>query len=223
MRIAWKPCTAELIGAFGLSFIGAGAICADALTGGKVGLLGIAVAHGLVLSIMVSATGHLSGGHLNPAVTGAFLVTGRMKPEMAAQYVISQLIGATLAGFALKACFLEVTWRKAMLGTPMLAAGVTQGRGILIEAILTFFLVFAVFGTAVDTNGPKIGGFGIGLTIAYCILMGGPLTGASMNPSRTFGPALAGGYWNGHMVYWIGPLIGGAVAGLLYDAIRGRK
>ncbi len=220
MRIAWKPCIAELIGAFGLSFIGAGAICANAMPGAQIGLLGIAVAHGLVLSIMVSATMHISGGHLNPAVTAAFFATKRMKTELAAQYVVSQLIGAALAGFALKAIFAEAVWKRVQLGTPMLAAGVSFQAGICIEAILTFFLVFAVFGTAVDASGPKIGGFGIGLTIAFDILMGGPLTGASMNPSRTFGPALAGGYWHGHAVYWIGPIAGGVVAGLAYDAIR---
>ncbi|HKN47163.1 MAG TPA: aquaporin [Candidatus Polarisedimenticolia bacterium] len=222
MKVAWKPCIAELIGAFGLSFIGAGAICADALTGGKVGLLGIAVAHGLVLSIMVSATMHISGGHLNPAVTCAFVATKRMKIDMAGQYIIAQLVGAALAGFGLKMIFAGNVWRKAQLGTPMLAAGVSYQTGILVEAILTFFLVFAVFGTAVDGNAPKIGGFGIGLTIAFDILMGGPLTGASMNPSRTFGPALAGGYWNGHLVYWIGPIVGGVIAGLVYDEIRKR-
>ncbi len=222
MRVAWKPCIAELIGAFGLSFIGAGAICADAFTGGKVGLLGIAVAHGLVLSIMVSATGHLSGGHLNPAVTAAFLATGRMKWEQAAQYVVAQLVGASIAGFALKAIFAPATWAKVHLGTPALAASVSQGTGIFVEAILTFFLIFAVFGTAVDAAAPKIGGFGIGLTIAFDILMGAPLTGAAMNPSRAFGPALAAGYWNGHVVYWIGPMLGGVIAGLVYDQIRKR-
>jgi MIP family channel proteins len=219
MRIAWKPCVAELIGTFGLCFIGAGAICTDVLTG-KVGLVGIAIAHGLVLSIMVSATGHISGGHLNPAVTAGFWSTGRMKSEMAVQYIAAQLAGAVIAGFMLKAIFAEAVWKKAQLGTPTLAAGVTPQVGIFVEAILTFFLVFAVFGTAVDTNAPKIGGFGIGLTIAFDILMGGPLTGAAMNPARTFGPALAGGYWNSHFVYWIGPALGGIGAAHVYDWVR---
>ena len=222
MRVAWKPCTAELIGAFALSFIGAGAICTDALTQGKVGLLGIAVAHGLVLAILVSATMHISGGHLNPAVTCAFWATGRMKPEAAAQYVVSQLVGAALAGFALKMIFAESVWRKVQLGTPSLGAGVSMQGGMFIEAILTFFLVFAVFGTAVDAAGPKVGGFAIGLTIAFDILMGGPLTGAAMNPSRAFGPALASGFWKSQIVYWIGPIAGAVGAGFAYDAIRKR-
>lgn len=217
MRVAWKPCIAEMIGAFALCFIGAGAICANALPGVQSGLLGVAIAHGLVLSIMVSATGHISGGHLNPAVTAAFWATKRMKAEPALHYMVSQLVGATIAGFFLKAIFAESIWRKAQLGTPMLAPGVTPMTGIFVEAILTFFLVFAVFGTAVDSKAPKLGGFGIGLTIAFEILMGGPLTGAAMNPARAFGPALAAGYWNNQAVYWIGPILGGVAAGWVYD------
>src|SRR5881628_484294 len=223
MRIAWKPCIAELIGTFALCFIGAGAICTDAFTGGKVGLLGIAVAHGLVLSIAITATMHISGGHLNPAVTCAFLATNRMKPEMAGQYVASQILGAVLAGFTLKMVYAEKVWTRVHLGTPSLGLDVSQGLGIFVEAILTFFLVFAVFGTAVDANAPKIGGFGIGLTIAFDILMGGPLTGAAMNPARAFGPALASGYWDAQIVYWIGPILGGVVAGLVYESISGRR
>jgi MIP family channel proteins len=217
MRVAWKPCIAELIGTFALCFIGAGAICTDALTGGKVGLLGIAVAHGLALSIAISATMHISGGHLNPAVTCAFLATGRMKSDMAGQYILSQIVGGTLAGVFLKTVYDERVWNRVHLGTPALGSEVTQGVGIFVEAILTFLLVFAVFGTVVDPKAPKIGGFGIGLTLAFDILMGGPLTGAAANPARAFGPALAAGFWDHHLVYWIGPLLGGAIAGLVYD------
>jgi MIP family channel proteins len=217
MRVAWKPCIAELIGTFALCFIGAGAICSDTLPGGKIGLLGIAVAHGLALSIGVTATMHISGGHLNPAVTAAFLATGRMKPEQAAQYIVSQLAGATVAGFFLKAIYDQKVWGRVHLGTPALGADVGPGVGIFVEAVLTFLLVFAVFGTAVDPKSHKIGGFGIGLTIAFDILMGGPLTGAAMNPARAFGPALASGFWSNHLVYWIGPLLGGTIAGLVYD------
>ncbi len=217
MAIAWRPCLAELIGTFALCFIGAGAICTDAMTGGGVGLLGIAIAHGLVLSIAVSATGHISGGHINPAVTCAFFATGRIGGGKAVQYIVAQLVGATIAGFALRSIFAQDVWSKVNLGTPGLGAGVSQGTGIFIEAILTFLLVFAVSGTAVHPSAPKIGGFGIGLTIAFNIIMAGPLTGASMNPARTFGPALAAGFWDGHIVYWIGPLLGALVAGLVYD------
>lgn len=218
MRIAWRECVAELIGTFALCFIGAGAICTDAKTNGAVGLIGIAIAHGLVLSIAVSSTMAISGGQVNPAVTLALYATGRIKHlHQAVQYIVSQLVGAALAGFFLKAIYAPTVWQKVHLGTPALGPGVSQGTGIFVEAVLSFFLIFAVFGTAVDAHAPKIGGFGIGLTIGFDILMGGPLTGAAMNPARAFGPALAAGYWQNHIVYWIGPVLGGVVAGLVYD------
>jgi len=218
MRIAWRECVAELIGTFALCFIGAGAICTDALTRGQVGLVGIAMAHGLVLSIAVSSTMAISGGQLNPAVTLALYATGRIKQwQQVAQLIVSQLIGGAVAGFFLKAIFQQSVWDRVHLGTPALGYGTTSGTGIFVEAVLTFFLVFAVFGTAVDARAPKLGGFGIGLTIAFDILMGGPLTGAAMNPARWFGPALACGYWTNGIVYIIGPILGGVVAGLVYD------
>ena len=102
------------------------------------------------------------------------------------------------------------------LGTPAPGEGVSAVTALLTEGCLTFLLVFAIFGTAVDSRAPKIGGFGIGLTIAADILMGGPISGASMNPARTFGPGLVGGVWNAHWVYWVGPIAGALVAGLLY-------
>ena len=219
MRVAWKECAAELIGTFALCFIGAGAICTDALTRGAVGLIGIAMAHGLVLSIAVSCTMAISGGQLNPAVTLALWATGRIKSAaQVGQYIVSQLVGAILAGFCLKSLYAKSVWQGVHLGAPaLLDTRITPVQGTFIEAILTFFLVFAVFGTAVDSKAPKLGGFGIGLTIAFDILMGGPLTGAAMNPARAFGPALAAGYWNNQWVYWIGPIAGGVVAGWVYD------
>jgi aquaporin Z len=217
MRIAWKQCIAELIGTFAFVFIGAGAVLANVMPGNQIGLLGIAAAHGVMMSVLVSATMHISGGHLNPAVTAAFVATQRMKWEDAGQYVVSQLVGASIAAFLLKAIYAEKVWQRAHLGTPVMGAGLGEGAGIFIEAVLTFLLVFAVFATAVDSNAARIGGFGIGLTIFCDILMGGPLTGAAMNPARAFGPALASGWWKGWAVYWIGPLLGGCAAGLVYD------
>ncbi len=218
MRIAWKECVAELIGTFALCFIGAGAICTDALTKGQVGLIGIALAHGLVLSIAVSSTMAISGGQLNPAVTLALYATGRIKQfGQVAQLIVSQCVGGALAGFFLTWIFPRAVWEKVHLGAPALGYGITPGAGIFLEAILSFFLIFAVYGTAVDARAPKLGGFAIGLTIAFDILMGGPLTGAAMNPARAFGPALAANFWDNHIVYWIGPILGGAVAGWVYD------
>lgn len=209
---------AELIGTFALCFIGAGVIITDSFTNGSVGLIGIALAHGVVLAIMVNATGHISGGHINPAVTLGFIVTRRIELTRGIGYIISQLIGGLLAGFALRAVFASEVWATVHLGTPALNASVSFVNGIFIELILTFFLVFTVFATAVDKRAPQgVYGFAIGFVLVFDILMGGPLTGASMNPARTFGPALASGFFENHLVYWIGPFIGGAVAALIYD------
>ncbi len=214
-----RPVVAELVGTFAFFFIGAGAIVTNTMTHGAVGLLGIALAHGLALSIMISVFGATSGGHFNPAVTIGFLVTRRIAPLLALLYIVAQLVGGILAGLLLRIIFPEAVWQAAQLGTPNLAPGVSFGTGVLLEAVLTFFLLLAVFGTAVDERAPKIGGFGIGLTVLFDILMGGPLTGASMNPARTFGPALAGGFWQNDLVYWIGPIIGGIIAALLYEYV----
>jgi MIP family channel proteins len=219
-----KQCVAEFIGTFALIFVGIGAIHNNLPTAG-VGLLGVALAHGLTIAVMVTATGAISGGQLNPAVTFGLLIGGQMNLKKSVAYWVAQLAGATVAGL-LCAQLLGVDAVKD--GTPDIdptmavdAAGnvhliVSTTKAIVIEAVLTFFLVFVVYGSAVDVHAPKIGGLAIGLTVALDILFGGPLTGAAMNPARTFGPALASGHWNNHMVYWIGPMLGGALAGLIY-------
>jgi MIP family channel proteins len=160
---------------------------------------------------MISVFAATSGGHINPAVTIAMLVTRRIAPLLGLLYIVAQPVGATLAGLLLRAIFPFAVWQAAELGTPMLGPGVSFGTGVLLEATLSFFLLLAVFGTAVDPRALKIGGFGIGLTVAVDILMGGALTGAAMNPARTFGPALAGGFWQNDLVYWIGPIIGALI------------
>jgi MIP family channel proteins len=212
-----KPLIAEFIGTFAFVFIGAGSIITNTLTHGTLSTVGIALAHGLALSIVITIFAATSGGHINPAVTVAMLVTRRIKPLLGLLYIVAQLVGATLAGLLLRAMFPFAIWQAARLGTPNLVPGVSFGTGVLIEATLTFFLVLAVFGTAVDPRSPKIGGFGIGLTVGFDILMGGALTGASMNPARTFGPALAGGFWQNDLVYWMGPIIGAVLAALIYE------
>jgi MIP family channel proteins len=216
---------AEFIGTFTLIFIGVGSICADQYLHnsgqGGVGLLGIAVAHGLAIGIMVTAVGHVSGGHFNPAVTIGFWVTKRLGTLQTLFYWIAQLLGACAAAYLLIAIVPETVWRPVGLGTPALASDFTRLHGMLLEFVMTFFLVFVVFATAVDAKGAfnKVAGFGIGLTITMDILFGGPFTGAAMNPARAFGPALAGHYWTNHGVYWVGPLLGGVVAGVIYDRI----
>ena len=210
-----KQCVAEFVGTFALIFVGVGAIYHLGAIAENGGLLGIALAHGLTIAVMVSATGAISGGHLNPAVTFGLLVGGQMDLPRSIAYWVSQLLGGVMAGFLLVALPLGNGAGTVASGTPNLANGVSMGQGVIIEAVLTFFLVFVVYGSAVDSRAPKIGGLAIGLTVALDILFGGPLTGAAMNPARTFGPAVASGKWANHLVYWIGPLLGGGVAGLI--------
>lgn len=219
--------TAEFIGTFGLIFFGAGAICAYQFfhTPNDASLLGIALAHGLAIAIMVSAMGHISGGHFNPAVTIGFWVTKRLNTLDVVLYWAAQLAGALAAAFLLKALIPEDTWRAVALGTPDLARDFSRLSGMILEAVTTFFLVLTVFATAVDEKGAfrAIGGFGIGLSISLGILVAGPFTGAALNPARAFGPALAATHWANHGVYWVGPLAGGFIAGLLYDSLYLKK
>jgi MIP family channel proteins len=203
---------AEFIGTFALIFFGVGSICADQYlrtsSNGTIGLglLGIALAHGLAIGIMVSSLGHISGGHFNPAVTIGFWVTRKLSTFDTLTYWIVQLAGGASAAFLLRRLPVDV-WGPVQLGTPDLASGISRTNGMIFEAVMTFFLVFVVFATAVDERG------------AMGALFGGPFTGAALNPARAFGPALAANHWTNHGVYWIGPLAGGVVAGWLYDTL----
>lgn len=209
---------AKLLATFALCFFGAGAIVTNTFTDGALGLIGIAVANAAVLTIMINATGHVSGTHINLAITIGMIATKRIELGRGIGYIVSQLIGATLAGFALRAIFAPSVWAATHLGTPALSPKVPFAQGVLVEAILTFFLMFTIYATAVDKRAPKsIYGFAIGTVLLFAILMGGPLTGASMNPARTFGPGLAAGFFEDHLVYWIGPLIGSLAAAFLYN------
>jgi aquaporin Z len=211
-----------LVGIFALVFVGGAAIMSSQLAHSEAALFAVAAAHGLILAIMVTATMRISG-HLNPAVTIGFLVTRRIEPMMGALYIVAQLLGATLAAYALKGLFPHDVAVATRLGGQALALDVTFAQGVFLEAIATFFLVFAVFGTAVDTHAPKVGGFAIGLTVTADILAIGPLTGASMNPARSLGPAVASGSFEAQGVYWIGPILGGIAAALLYDTLFLRR
>ena len=211
-----RPCLAEFIGTFALIFVGIGAI----KTAGH-DVLAVALAHGLTIAAFVSATLHISGGQLNPAVTFGLVCGGHMSVAAAIRYWIAQLLG----GFSAALICLGLFGRDVVVtGTPQLAINLNGGQGILVEAILTFFLVFVVYGTAVDARGPRaVAGLAIGSTITLDILFGGPLTGAAMNPARAFGPALAANFWKDHYVYWLGPLLGGALGGLVYRRFIERK
>jgi aquaporin TIP len=217
---------AEFIGTFALCFVGICAINQAGSVPGGGGLLLVAVAHGLILSIMVTAAMPTSGGHFNPAVTLSFLVTRKIKPGAAAAYIVTQLAAGIVAALAVMAIYHNHDPRGAevvLAGTPDVGPGFNGGAALLTEIVLTFFLVFAVWGTAADPRARNVGGFGIGLTVAADILAGGPITGASMNPARSFGPALIGSMaqggsriWHYHWIYWVGPIAGGLLAGVIY-------
>ncbi|MBI2075872.1 MAG: aquaporin [Candidatus Aenigmarchaeota archaeon] len=214
---------AESIATFSLVFIGAGAVAANAAYNNALGIVGIALAHGLVLMSMIYATRHISGAHVNPAVTIAMLVTKKIQIEEGLGYIVFQLLGAAIAGLFLSSIFAGAP-ASVHLGVTDLAAGVSPNTGILLEAVLTFFLVFVIFAVAVDSRGlADVSGLAIGLVLTFDILVGGSLTGAAMNPARAFGPAIASGYWTTQPVYWIGPVIGAVIAALIYDRIFVKK
>jgi len=213
-----KPLVAEFIGTFALIFIGVLSIAGVHIAGAPetmANLASIGLAHGLTIAVMVAALGAISGGHFNPAVTLGFVITRRMSPTKGLAYWAAQLTGASVAAFIIAAAFGPATVAGA---TPALAVDVSPVAGVVMEAITTFFLVLVVFGTAVDERAPKsVYPLAIGLTVALDIMAIGPITGAAMNPARAFGPALACGHWASHLVYWAGPLIGGAVAAIVYQ------
>jgi MIP family channel proteins len=209
--------TAEALGTFGLIFIGTAVIVVKGYPDAQSGLLGVALAHAMVLSIMITATMSISGGHLNPAVTVGLLVARRVSVRTAAAYIVAQLAGAVLGALMLKAIFPLNILRSEAFGTPSIVGTMTLGQAMVVEGVLTFFLVSAVFGTCVNADAPKVGGFGVGLVLLFDILVGGPLTGSAVNPARAFGPALVSGQWIGHIVYWVGPLAGGIVAAVLWE------
>ena len=222
----WRKAVAEFIGAYTLIFVGAGAILTAGSTS-SADLLLIALAHGLAIGIMVSALAHVSGGHFNPAVTLGALVGGQIPVRLAVVYWVSQLLGGLGGALTLLGVFPPDIWQPYHLGTPALGTAASLGwdvgigTAILVEAVLTFFLAFVVYGTGIDPKGSfnAVGGLAIGLTISIDIMVGGPITGAAMNPARWFGPAVVSGFFDSWYVYWIGPLIGGTVAGLLYSQV----
>jgi aquaporin Z len=219
-----KALIAEFIGTFALIFVGVGSIATNyivrgGITGTGVDLAAIAMAHGFTIAVMVSATAAVSGGHLNPAVTFAAWLTNKIDPKNAVGYIVVQCLGAIFAASLLKLAIPMDVLQAVSMGTPDLGHAETPIMGLVMEFILTFFLVFVVFGTAIDFRAPKMGGLFIGLTVALDIFVGGPLSGAAMNPARYLGPALMGGGLKYFWLYWLGPLAGGAAAALLYHHV----
>jgi len=214
----WKKVLAEVVGVFFFFFIGMGSAIVSAGNGAFTALY-VALGHGVALAVAITALGPISGAHFNPAVTIGFLVVRKISPMLALLYILGQLVGGVLAALALVAIIPEGAWRQAILGLPTLGQGIGMTQGLLMEVILTFFLVLAIFGTVVDPRPTRIGGFGIGLTVFVDILVGGPITGAAMNPARAFAPAVVAGNWTDQWIYWVGPILGGVLGALLYTAI----
>lgn len=208
-----KALIAELVGTFALIFIGAGA-GALAPPGG---VIGVALAHGFVVTAFAYAYGHLSGTHINPAVTIGLLVAKQIDLAKAGAYIAMQIIGGVLGAFTLMWVLGD---QAGTLGATVLAPGVSPVQGLVLETILTFFLVNTVLNAAVSGKGGAQAGIAIGFTLIFAIIMGGPLTGASLNPARTLGPAIATGNFADIWIYLVGPPLGGVLAALLYRVLR---
>ena len=222
MRDSWRHFIAEFIGTFALVFVGGASIMIAKDSNSPAGLIGIALAHGLILAVMVSALMRISG-HFNPAITIGFIVARRIEVPMAGVYILGQLIGAIVAAYTLKFTFPFTLFEITRGGGQSLALQVSGGQGFVLEFIATFFLAIVIFGTAVDPKAPKIGGLAIGLVVAADILAIGPLTGASMNPARSFGPAVASGIYEAQLIYWIAPIAGSIAACALYEYLFIRR
>lgn len=214
---AARKAAAEAGGSFVYVFIGAGAVVTDEWSGGALGLPGIASAHALALAAMVIAFRPVSGGHVNPAISLACAATGRIPWSAALMYVLAQLLGGVAAALTVAAVFPADVWLGARLGALQLRPELAPAQGVLLEAVLTFALVVAFLGAGAGRPGPgTAAGLAVGAVAALAMLVGGPVTGGSMNPARAFAVALAGGVWDHQLVYWAGPSMGGLAAGLFY-------
>jgi MIP family channel proteins len=218
---------AEFIGTFALVFFGAGAICVDWYphASNALGLFGIALVQGLIFAVMLCALGHISGGHFNPAITIGFWVTKRLNTVETIAYWAAQIVGSIAAAYLLKSIIPEDTWHAVALGTPIFARDFTRLSGMILEGIATFFLVLTFFATTVDeqTWFRPVAPFAVGLSITLGMIITTPFTGGALNPARAFGPALASAHWQNHGIFWVGPLAGGFLAGLLYDSFILKK
>lgn len=224
-RELWQATLAEFVGPFTLVVAGVGAIISTQNLADGGNLVAVALAHGLAIGLMIAALGHVSGGHFNPAVTISMLATGNCGPTRAGAYIVSQVLGGIAGAAILTVIFpalgpLGRNNTNVNLGLPGLGPDVTVAGALVMEAIMTLFLVLVIFGTVVDPRGPKaIAPLAIGLIITMDILTGGRITGAAMNPARAFGPAVIQQDFTNWWIYWVGPIIGGLVAAFLYKTI----
>src|SRR5690242_13923619 len=207
---------AEGIAAFALVFAGCGAIVSNATHQNTLGSVGVSLVFGLVIMVMIYATGHLSGAHINPAVTIAFTITRHFPGRDAIAYIAAQLVGAAAGAFLLLAAWSS---KPAHLGTTLPSVG--SGTALVYEIVLTAFLMFVIIAVATDTRAVgAAAAIAIGGTVGLDALFGGPITGASMNPARSFGPALASGTWTDFWIYVVGPVAGAALGAFAYQFIR---
>jgi len=217
MRATLRPLLAEFLGTFFFVFVASAVVV---LSGSRdIGLGGTAFGQALAYAIAVTVMMPISGGHLNPAVTFAAWMAGRLEGPRAAGYVAVQLVAAATAALVVAQMYPLGPVDASSVGVPRIGPEMTITGAIVLEALLTALLVSAFFGTAASPHAARVGGFAIGLTLIPAILVAGPLTGAALNPARAFGPALVAGDWHGHLAYWIGPLLGAAVAALLWAKV----
>jgi MIP family channel proteins len=210
---------AEGLAAFALVFAGCGAVVTNATHQGALGAVGVSLVFGLVIMVMIYATGHLSGAHINPAVTIAFTITRHFPGRDAVAYIAAQLAGATAGALLLLAAWSD---KPAHLGTTLPSVG--TGTALVYEIVLTAFLMFVIIAVATDTRAVgAAAAIAIGGTVGLDALFGGPITGASMNPARSFGPALASGTWTHFWIYIAGPVIGAALGAFAYQFIRDER
>jgi len=214
-----RRATAEMLGTAFLVFFGCGVIIMDNFPGAAYHTFGIAIVHAFVLSLAITMTMGISGGHVNPAVTIGLMVIKRIAPRDAFVYVVSQLVGALVAALLVRYLLPWNVGRLVALGTPVVNATLSFWRAVGLEAVWTFLLMSGVMGTIVAPNAPRIGGFGVGLTLIPSIMVGAALTGAAANPARAFGPAIISGNTTAQAVWWIGPILGAVVAALLWQQL----
>lgn len=218
MRLV-RPLTAEFLGTFGLVFAGTAVVVANSFPGGTAGVLGSAFAHGLILAACITATLGISGAHLNPAVTLGLMAVKRIELKTALAYIGAQIAGGLAGAFASRFLIPNNVGRLVSNGVPQINSNVQMGGAIMLEAVMTFFLMSAVMGTIVNPKAPKMGGLWVGFVVVAMILVGGPITGAALNPMRAFGPAVVSGVWAGQLAYWIGPILGAVAAAFLWDKV----
>jgi MIP family channel proteins len=214
-----RGAAAEFLGSFTVVLIGAGSVVVAGSVGS--GLVGVALATGFAFAAAVMAVTPLSGGGVNPVLTGAFWVAGRLSTRRAAIYVAAEVLGGVVAGLVLRLAVPQATWQPAGLGAPLLAEGVGAGRGVLVEAVLAFVLTIVAFALVVDERSRSAAhaGLALGMMVTAATLVAWPLTGAALNPARAIGPEMAGGVWNDWWIYWLGPAAGGIVGAVAYWSI----